>query len=158
MKVTIDGKIFETEEGKTILDVATENNIEIPTLCYHKALEPVGACRLCVVEIVDGDWSKLVTSCNYPVSDGLNIKTNSEKVRKSRKMTLELLLARCPEIAKIQDLAKEYGVIQPRFKLEEDNCILCGFSERSSMVNNNGERLVSSATSELLVYLLISEL
>lgn len=130
MKINIDGKILDAKEGQTILQVATDNNIEIPTLCYHKALEPEGACRLCVVEVFDGDWSKLVTSCNYPVSDGLQVKTRSERALNSRKMTLELLLARCPNSPVIQDLARQYGVEMPRFKLEEDNCILCGLCVR----------------------------
>ncbi|MCK4307790.1 FAD-dependent oxidoreductase, partial [candidate division WOR-3 bacterium] len=120
----------QTKEGMTVLDVAKENNIDIPTLCYHEALESFGACRICVVEALSGKWSKLVTACNYPVWDGIEVKTKSERVIKSRKMTLELLLARCPDVKKIQDLAREYGIEKPRFKLEKDNCILCGLCVR----------------------------
>jgi len=126
----INGTQYEVEEGKTVLEVAKEENIEIPTLCYHKALPPYGACRLCVVEILREGWSKLAASCTLPVKDGLRISTNSEKVNSSRKMTVELLLSRCPEEEILLDLAKEYGVGEPRFKEKDDNCIFCGLCVR----------------------------
>ena len=107
--------------------------IDIPTLCYSSALEPFGACRLCSVDIVDKRGRKrLVTSCNYPVEEGLTVYTKSEKVLKTRKLLIELLLARCPKVKKIQDMAREYGVQKPRFwiKDEEEDCILCGLCTR----------------------------
>jgi heterodisulfide reductase subunit A len=127
---TIDGKIVEAEEGQTILQVARENNIEIPTLCYHEALEPYGACRLCLVEITAGERKRLITACTYPVEQGIEVRTNSEEIIESRKMSVELLLARCPNVEVIQDLARDFGIEKPRFKLEDDDCILCGLCVR----------------------------
>jgi len=127
---TIDGKIVEAEEGKTVLQVARENNIEIPTLCYHEALEPYGACRLCLVEIIAGERKRLVTACTYPVEPNIEVSTNSEEVIEARKMSVELLLARCPKVEVIQNLAKDFGIEKPRFKLEDDDCILCGLCVR----------------------------
>lgn len=129
----IDDKEVSAKEGMTILDVARKMGINIPTLCYSSALEPFGACRLCSVEIVDKRGRKrIVTSCNYPVEEGLAVYTKSEKVLKTRKVLLELLLARCPKVKKIQDMAREYGVQKPRFwiKDEEEDCILCGLCTR----------------------------
>jgi coenzyme F420-reducing hydrogenase beta subunit/ferredoxin len=129
----IDGKEVKATEGVTILEVARNIGIEIPTLCYNSALEPFGSCRVCSVEITDARGrKKVVTSCNYPVKEGLGVSTKSEKVLKTRKLLLELLLARCPKVKKIQDLAREYGVEKPRFWIEdiEEDCILCGLCTR----------------------------
>ena len=128
--IEINGSKFEAEEGKTVLEVAKENNIEIPTLCYNKALPPYGACRFCIVEILRDGWSKLAASCTLPVKDGLRILTDSERIQKSRKMTVELLLSRCPEEEVLLNLAKEYGIGEPRFKKKDDNCIFCGLCVR----------------------------
>ena len=68
----IDGREVQAEEGQTVLEVARENGIEIPTLCYHPLLEPLGACRLCVVEVIRRGWSRIETSCTYPAWDGLD--------------------------------------------------------------------------------------
>ncbi|MHC4215716.1 MAG: 2Fe-2S iron-sulfur cluster-binding protein, partial [Planctomycetota bacterium] len=86
---------LEVEEGKTILEVAREQEIPIPTLCYHKDLSPYGACRLCLVEIVEGGRPGLEASCVYKVTEGLKVKTDTERVKRSRKIIFELLLARC---------------------------------------------------------------
>ena len=131
--IKIDGKELKTINGQTILQVAEKVGIEIPTLCYNEALEPFGACRLCSVEITDKRGrKKIVTSCNYPVFDGLVVETKSEKVFNTRQMLLELLLARCPNVKKIQDLAREYGVKEPSFFVgdPEEDCILCGLCSR----------------------------
>ncbi len=129
-KFTIDRTEYEVDEEKTILEVAQENNIEIPTLCYNKALTPYGSCRLCVVELASDRGSRLVSACTFPISDGLNVLTDSEMVMKSRKMTIELLLSRSPEEEVLIDLAKELGVGEPRFKMKDDNCIFCGLCVR----------------------------
>jgi coenzyme F420-reducing hydrogenase beta subunit len=129
----IDDKDVKAREGETILDVARKVGVDIPTLCYMSALSPFGACRLCSVEITDKRGrKKLVTSCNYPVEEGLLVSTKSEKVLKTRKLLLELLLARCPKVKKIQDLAQKYGIHAPRFWVEdaEEDCILCGLCAR----------------------------
>ncbi len=129
----IDDKEVKAKEGASILEVAREVGIEIPTLCYNSALEPFGSCRVCSVEITDARGrKKVVTSCNYPIKEGLEVSTKSDKVLKTRKLLLELLLARCPKVTKVQDLAKEYGVEKPRFWIEdvEEDCILCGLCTR----------------------------
>ena len=132
MKITIDGKEVDAEPGQTILEVARINGIHIPTLCYHPALKPFGACRLCSVEIERHGRKRAVTACNYPVEDGLEVRTNSPEIIEIRKMLIELLLARCPEEKRIQELAREYGVAEPRsrFTLENEHCILCGLCAR----------------------------
>jgi len=132
VKITIDGKEIQAEEGATILEVAKGLGIDIPTLCYHEAIEPYGACRVCQVEIVTPKRSSLMTACTYPVWDGLIIKTGSEKVKLARKFIVELLLARCPGSEKIQKLAKDLGVKTRRLKTEdqEEKCILCGLCVR----------------------------
>jgi coenzyme F420-reducing hydrogenase beta subunit len=131
--LNIDGKEVKAQSGASILDVATSMGINIPTLCYHKALSQFGACRLCSVEIVDKRGrSRIVTSCNYPVEEGLVVSTKSEKTIKVRKLLLELLLARTPKVQKIQQLALEYGIEKPSYVVENENedCILCGLCTR----------------------------
>jgi NADH dehydrogenase/NADH:ubiquinone oxidoreductase subunit G len=123
VKLNIDGKEVEAEEGKTILEAARAAGINIPTLCYNEKLAPYGACRFCTVEISKNGRSKLVVSCVYQVEDGLLVKTSTPKVIKTRKMLLELMLGSAPAL---KELAKEYGVEKPRFKSEVTQCILCG--------------------------------
>jgi len=123
VKLNIDGKEVEAEEGKTILEAARAVGINIPTLCYNEKLAPYGACRFCTVEISKNGRSKLVVSCVYQVEDELLVKTSSPKVIKTRKMLLELMLGSAPAL---KELAKEYGVEKPRFKSEVTQCILCG--------------------------------
>lgn len=133
--LTIDGKRIEANKGETLLEIARRNGIEIPTLCYHPAVEPWGGCRLCLVEITKRSWegwSRLVTACLYPASDGLIVSTKSEKVMRTRRTVLDLLLARCPGSEKIRELASEYGVLETSFRADvgKDNCIMCGLCVR----------------------------
>lgn len=130
LKIIIDGVEYQTGAGKTILEACRENQIEIPTLCNSPALEPYGSCRICVVEIEKRGRKSLQTACTYPVSNGLVINTDSERIRKSRRLSLELLLARCPHEPKIRDLAAAYGINTPRFSQGKDDCILCGLCVR----------------------------
>ena len=82
IRVTIDGQETLVERGTTILQAATDLNIEIPTLCHHPALEPYGACRLCTVEaLVRGRW-RLVTSCNYPIREEIEVRTKTETLQR----------------------------------------------------------------------------
>jgi NADH dehydrogenase/NADH:ubiquinone oxidoreductase subunit G len=131
MQITIDGRQVEAKEGRTILQVARENAIHIPTLCYHEALQPFGACRLCVVEIETSRDRTLVTSCTYPCSEGLVVHTASDAVLRSRRITVELLMASAQHVPLIQQLAAELGVREPRFTLPENACILCGLCVRA---------------------------
>lgn len=130
ISLQIDGREVKAEAGMTILEASKSVSIDIPTLCYHPALSPSGSCRLCSVEIVSKGRNKIVTSCNYPVEEGLVVNTKSPDVIEVRTMLTELMLARCPNVKEIQDLAREYGVEKPRFKLEDDNCIVCGLCTR----------------------------
>ncbi|MDP8205061.1 MAG: 2Fe-2S iron-sulfur cluster-binding protein [Candidatus Electryonea clarkiae] len=130
VRVTIDGRSIDAEKGKSILEVARECGIEIPSLCYHPGLESFGACRLCVVEITKPGWEgwkKLVTSCLYPVEEELIIDTRSEEVRENRSVVLDLLLARVPESDVIRQLAAEYGIHDTSYTKREDadTCIMC---------------------------------
>ena len=132
--LTIDGRKLKGEKGQTILQVAKENGIYIPTLCHHEAVESYGACRLCIVEISKGGRSKIVTSCLYPIEEGLKVKTNSPRVLKNRKMLLELLLAKCHKNQVIQELASQMGIEKPLIKqeyLEDEDCIVCGLCVRA---------------------------
>ncbi len=132
IRLTMDARQVEVEEGQTLLDAAKALGIEIPTLCYHRAVPAAGACRVCVVEIKAGGRPGLVPACACPAQDGLEIDTNSERVRQSRRMTLQLLMARCPGSEKVKALAKEYGIEKTSYKIREDadDCILCGLCVR----------------------------
>ena len=77
--LTIDGVKIQAEEGSTILEAARLYGFNIPTLCYHDELTPYGACRLCMVEVNDGRRTRLVTSCLYPVREGIRVKTHSKE-------------------------------------------------------------------------------
>lgn len=128
----IDDRIVQAEQGAMLLDVCRQNGIHVPTLCHHPALGADGRCRLCLVELREGEWSKLVTACLYPVRDGLQVLTRSEPIRSARAMVLELLLARCPTSETIRKLAAEHGVLESRFApdTEHGTCILCGLCVR----------------------------
>jgi len=127
----LNGKTVQGEEGQYILQVAEKFGVDIPTLCHHKALEPAGMCRLCTVELFDGRRTRYVTACNYPIWEGMQVNTDSEGVHQGRKLIVELLLARCPEVPLLQQMAEKYGIQEPRFKKENDTCILCGLCVRT---------------------------
>jgi len=131
--LTIDGREIQAEEEKTILEVARDNGIDIPALCYHEEVAPYGACRMCLVEIITRRGRKrLVASCLYPVEEGLTVKTDTKRVNDVRRTVIELLLARCPDSEVIQDWAHRLGVDGSRFRAEEGNrkCILCALCNR----------------------------
>jgi bidirectional [NiFe] hydrogenase diaphorase subunit len=128
--ITIDGQKAEVERGTTVLEAARTIGIEIPTLCYHESVPPYGVCRLCTVEVVAGKRSRLTTACTYPVLREITVHTASARVVRARRMILELLLARCPKVKKLQDLAREMGIEKSRFPAEDEDCILCGLCVR----------------------------
>jgi bidirectional [NiFe] hydrogenase diaphorase subunit len=130
VKLVIDGQQVEVEERLTVLEAARKMGIKIPTLCYHPAVSAYGACRVCTVEVIRKGWSRLTAACTYPVQEGSEIKTNSEKVKKARKLIVEMLLARCPNVKAIQNLARGMGVEKIRFPQEDKKCILCGLCVR----------------------------
>jgi bidirectional [NiFe] hydrogenase diaphorase subunit len=126
----IDGREVKAKEGMTILEAARSAGIFIPTLCHHEKLDPYGACRICVVEADAGGKTSLVASCLYPVEKNLVVRTRSEKVDKTRKMILELLLAHAPDAPALQELVQQYGADKDRFEKESSFCVLCGLCVR----------------------------
>ena len=129
-KISIDGISFDVSEDWTILETAKFLGIDIPTLCYNEGLSAWGGCRLCIVEIGVGEKSKIVTSCTYPVEEGLIVRTATKRVVTARKVILELLIAQCPTSKVLQDLAAKMGLEQVRFKPKWENCIYCGLCVR----------------------------
>ncbi len=108
--MTLNGAEVKAQNGTPILSVARRMNVYIPTLCNNEALVPYGVCRMCLVEIEKGGRQRVVTSCNYPAEEGLLVKTDTERVVKTRNVVMELLLARAPENKTIVDLASRLGV------------------------------------------------
>jgi len=149
VNITIDGIRLEVPENKNVLDCALDAGIYIPHLCHHPNLKELGSCRMCIVEM-EGE-SEVVTSCTLKAKEGLNIQTNSDRIRKLRNLALELLLAghpeectTCPKYGncELQSLIQYIGANNARmkhrskgFKVEEGNplivhdmnrCVLCG--------------------------------
>jgi predicted molibdopterin-dependent oxidoreductase YjgC len=147
--ITIDGQAIEALQGQTILDVAKEHGIFIPSLCHYKGTANVGACRVCVVE-VEGARS-LVASCAMPVNAGMVIKTDTQKVRDAQRMIIEFIWASgdhncltCESngCCELQDLIYRFEIETPRFSIDPpgyavetsntmirrdlNKCILCG--------------------------------
>jgi bidirectional [NiFe] hydrogenase diaphorase subunit len=143
----MDGREITTSPGKTILEVATEHGIRIPTLCHLDGLSDVGACRLCIVD-VNG---QLVPACTTRVADGMEVETQTEPVKEYRRTILELLFAEGNHVCsfcvsngdcELQDLACDLGMhsvrvpytyrrhridaTHPRFLIDRDRCVLCG--------------------------------
>lgn len=122
VNLKINGIPVKAEEGSTIIEAARLAGIDIPSLCYLKDINCIGACRVCVVEVKGA--KSLVASCIYPVAEGLEVWTNTPKVRQSRQTTLELLLSehhkKCLSCVRssrceLQKLCKDYGVDEDRF-------------------------------------------
>ncbi len=126
----VNGIEVRVDESWTLLEALRFLGIEIPTLCHHDGLTPYGVCRLCMVEIEENRETKLVTSCLYPVKKGIVVKTHTNRVVKGRKMLVELMLARCPNSKTLQDLASKMGIENIRFKMKNEDCILCGLCVR----------------------------
>ena len=104
--LTINNQKVEVAEGTRLLDAIEKLGMKVPTLCDHKALTPYGACRLCVVEVhVPGRTPTVQASCSYPALEGLEVFTDTDRVKRARKVTAELLLARCPDSELIRRIA-----------------------------------------------------
>lgn len=127
-EVTIDGRTASVREGTTILDAGRAVGIEIPSLCFHPALEPYGVCRVCIVELRKGKRVRVVTACNFPIQeDGLVILTASERIVRDRRTVLELLLARCYSSPVVREFTARFGVFDTDLvKTEGEHCTLCG--------------------------------
>ncbi len=135
VNITIDGKKLQVEQGKTILEAARQANIKIPTLCFLKDINEIGACRMCLVEIKGA--KALQASCVYPVAEGLEIYTQSPNVREARKVTLELILSnhdkKCLTCVRsrnceLQTLADELNIKDIRFEGATNNSPIDDFS------------------------------
>lgn len=128
MKIVIDDRRLEVREGMTVLEVARQAGIFIPTLCFLKVLGPNRACRLCVVEAEGPSFGRTVlASCNLQVSEGLVIWTASPLILTVRAGILELLLASLPGNESVQEIAEKLGVSSTRLTAgHSDKCILCG--------------------------------
>ncbi|MBU1299382.1 MAG: (2Fe-2S)-binding protein [Bacteroidetes bacterium] len=128
--IKIDGILIDAPRDWTILDAARFLGLEIPTLCHHDGLSEWGGCRLCIVEIGDKLNPIIVTSCTYPVQEGLVVRTATKKIIETRKVILELLIAQCPTSKTLQDLAAKMGLTRVRFKPKWEDCIYCGLCVR----------------------------
>jgi heterodisulfide reductase subunit A len=128
--LTIDKRSVMVKKGATILEAAQMLNIDIPTLCYHKALSSYGACRLCVVEIIQDGRKKIQSSCIYPAEKGIVVNTDTPELNNIRKTMMQLMLARAPESKAVQDMAHKLGVENNPFVRRDDDCILCGLCIR----------------------------
>jgi bidirectional [NiFe] hydrogenase diaphorase subunit len=132
INLTIDGQPVQAREGWTILDTARHHGFYIPTLCYHEALQPVGACRLCVVETRQNGSQRLMASCFGHPQEGMEVLINSERVQTGRRWIMEMLLAAVPNSPEIKKLAREFGVAATRFTAEDplEECLRCGLCVR----------------------------
>jgi len=128
VKFTMDGRPVDAEKGTTLLDAAKMMGIEIPTFCHHEQLEDYGACRLCIVEVKKGRSTKVVTSCLYPVEEGIEVATESERIVRYRRTILELMQARWPALPR--ELLERYQVPRGRLVEAQTFCILCGVCVR----------------------------
>jgi len=137
VELIIDGVPVTAPEGESVLDAARRAGKDLPALCHHQALPAIASCRLCLVELrrPGGDWVQLTTSCDYPVSAGLEVVTDSPQVRKHRAMNLHLLLRRAPDAPILRRLAEQFGVTEPLFAPVADaplpGCILCELCVRT---------------------------
>ena len=148
-KITIDGKVIDVENGTTVLNAARQLEIDIPTLCDHPELTPYGGCRMCLVEVENA--RTLQPSCTLPVTDGMVVRTDTEKVHEARKFVLSMIFSErnhfCPYCqvsggdCELQNSAYNEGMthwpIQPNWHpypvdashpfiiLEHNRCILC---------------------------------
>jgi NADH dehydrogenase/NADH:ubiquinone oxidoreductase subunit G len=130
INLKINNVDVKAEKGWTILETAKFYGLEIPTLCYNEGLSNYGGCRLCLVEIGEKPNTKMVSSCTYPVSEGLVVHTDTKRVIQTRRIMIELMLSVAPNSKTIQDLASKFGVTQLRFEPRNEECILCGLCVR----------------------------
>ena len=148
VSIRIDGELINALEGETILQAANANDKYIPTLCAFDGLAPVGACRICVVEV--SGINRLVPACTTPVQEGMSVTTNSPKLTQYRRISLELLLVERNHVCavcvsnghcELQSMATDMGIntvrfaynypklqvdmSHPRYVLDHNRCILC---------------------------------
>jgi len=130
VKLTINDKSVEVPEGTTVLQAARQAGIKIPTLCYYEAIKPYGGCRLCVVEVTAGPRTSLTASCAYPVAEGIKVSTDTARVKKVRRLVIDLLWSRSPDLPILRSIANDLGVMEPSFPVGDTECILCDLCTR----------------------------
>lgn len=123
--------MVHVSQDTSVLQAAKKAGVVIPTLCYHEAIKPYGSCRLCMVEIVQNKRRRLVTSCTFPAGAGMEVFTDTSRVKAVRRKVVELLLARCPDVPLLKTMARHMGIESSDFRNREDKeCILCGLCIR----------------------------
>jgi NADH dehydrogenase/NADH:ubiquinone oxidoreductase subunit G len=131
-EISINGKKVQVQGGATILEAARKNGFAIPTLCSHEALTPYGACRLCIVEVRQNGACRIATSCTTGVSQGMDIRTDTARLRDIRRTLVELLLAQAPDAPVVRELAHYMGIPAGRTAPDaEASCIMCGLCVRT---------------------------
>ncbi|MFH1593256.1 MAG: 2Fe-2S iron-sulfur cluster-binding protein [Candidatus Omnitrophota bacterium] len=126
VKLTINGAILKAPKGACVLDVALEYGICIPHLCHMQNLNPLGGCRLCIVEVIKNGKAKVTTSCTLEAEEGMVVHAHSDKILKARRNIAEMLVAEAPNSRAIQDIAVRCGVKNVRYPFRNKNCVLCG--------------------------------
>lgn len=129
--LAINGIYVEATSNQSLIDIARRQGIPIPGLCYHPEVKSSGgSCRLCLVEVIQNGSMRLVTACNYPVTEGIEVSTDTPLVQRIRSTVIELLLSRVPDAEIIRGIAEEYGIGDTRFRKDgeeyRDRCIACG--------------------------------
>lgn len=126
ISLTMDGARLSVAKGSSVLEAALDYGVCIPHLCHVQGLSDIGACRLCIVEVVKNGRAKVTASCTLDVKDGMVVRTNTEKVRRLRRNVAELLVAQAPNSKAIQDIAVRCGVKNVRYPFRNEDCVLCG--------------------------------
>lgn len=155
--LTINGRYVQATRNQSIIDIARQQGILIPGLCYHPEVKSSGgSCRLCLVEVRKNGSMRLVTACNYPVTEGIEVSTDTPLVQRIRSTVVELLLSRVPDSEIIRGIAEEYGIGDTRFRKDEgeeyrNKCIACGLcvqvceeivgASAISMLNRGSEKV-----------------
>ncbi|MCP4719608.1 MAG: 4Fe-4S dicluster domain-containing protein [Desulfobacteraceae bacterium] len=151
IEITIDDKKILAKENQTILQVAKENQIKIPHLCFHPALKPSGSCKLCGVEVASPTGKQVVMlSCIIKVKENLKVKTNSELVKLNRDKAFNKLLQMAPDSSRIRSLANEFGVgITP----PPNGCIRCRLCIRvcNEIVKAKALKMVKTENGSMVV-------
>ena len=130
-EIILNNKKAAFKPGETILSVARQQAVRIPTLCSHEALAPYGACRLCIVEVENAGKKQILASCTTRAQAGMKVKTHTPRIQKIRATLAGLLLARSPEAPLVQQLARDLGVKKAPFVRKNDLCIMCGLCVRT---------------------------
>jgi NADH dehydrogenase/NADH:ubiquinone oxidoreductase subunit G len=157
VELTIDGEPVVAPEGSSLLTAARAAGRDVPGLCHHEAVPDIAACRLCLVEVrrPGRDWTQLTTSCDYPVSAGLTVVSDSARLRELRAMNVRLLLRRAPQAPVLLELAERLGMDGFAFPPVADaplpDCILCELCVRVCSAAGYDALTVASRGSEKYV-------